>query len=107
MTTGVTQPETAARGDLAARDAPVGAGGPRAGARPPLDPAELRAGIDAILNRHPAVGLALGVVRDGALAFFRGHGPADIASGAPITEDTAFRIGSITKTFTAIAVMQL
>jgi CubicO group peptidase (beta-lactamase class C family) len=32
---------------------------------------------------------------------------ADIASGTPVTEDTVFRIGSITKTFTAIAVRQL
>jgi CubicO group peptidase (beta-lactamase class C family) len=32
---------------------------------------------------------------------------ADIASGTPVTEDTVFRIGSITKTFTAIAVLQL
>ena len=38
---------------------------------------------------------------------FHGHGLADIASGTPITEDTVFRIASITKTFTAIAVMQL
>jgi CubicO group peptidase (beta-lactamase class C family) len=68
---------------------------------------ELKARIDGILNRHPAVGLAVGVVRDGSLEFFHGHGFADIASNSPITEDTVFRIGSITKTFTAIAVMQL
>ncbi len=59
------------------------------------------------LNRWPAVGLAVGVVRDGRLEFFHGHGLADIASSTPITEDTVFRIASITKTFTAIAVMQL
>jgi CubicO group peptidase (beta-lactamase class C family) len=47
------------------------------------------------------------VVRNGRLEFFHGHGLADIASNAPITEDTVFRIASITKTFTAIAVMQL
>jgi CubicO group peptidase (beta-lactamase class C family) len=72
-----------------------------------LDEAELQASIDGILNRHPAVGLAVGVVRDGGLEFFHGHGLADIASNTPITQDTVFRIGSITKPFTAIAVMQL
>jgi CubicO group peptidase (beta-lactamase class C family) len=68
---------------------------------------EMRARVEEILNRHPAVGLAVGVVRDGSLAFFYGHGVADIASDTPVTEDTVFRIGSLTKTFTAIAVMQL
>lgn len=63
--------------------------------------------LAAISSRHPAVGLAVGVVRDGCLSDFHGHGFADIASGAPVTEDTVFRIGSITKTFTAIAVLQL
>ena len=67
----------------------------------------MKARVEEILNRHPAVGLAVGVVRDGSLAFFYGHGVADIASGTPVTEDTVFRIGSVTKTFTAIAVMQL
>lgn len=68
---------------------------------------ELTARVGEILSRHPAVGLAVGVVRDGSLVFFYGHGVADIASGTPVTEDTVFRIGSLTKTFTAIAVLQL
>jgi CubicO group peptidase (beta-lactamase class C family) len=68
---------------------------------------DLKAAVDGILNRHPAVGLAVGVVRDGRLTSFRGHGFADIASKTPVAEDTVFRIASITKTFTAIAVMQL
>jgi CubicO group peptidase (beta-lactamase class C family) len=68
---------------------------------------ELKARVDGILNRWPAVGLAVGVVRDGRLEFFSGHGLADIASNTPITEDTVFRIASITKTVTAMAVLQL
>ena len=63
--------------------------------------------LAAIASHHPAVGLAVGVIRDGRLSSFYGHGVADIASRTPVTEDTVFRIGSITKTFTAIAVMQL
>jgi CubicO group peptidase (beta-lactamase class C family) len=73
----------------------------------PLDESALKARVDEILNRRPAVGLAVGVVRDGSLESFYGHGVGDIASGTPVTEDTVFRIGSISKTFTAIAVMQL
>ena len=76
-------------------------------AMPEIRVLDMKTGVDEILNRRPAVGLALGVVRNGRLEFFHGHGVADIASKRPITEDTVFRIASITKTFTAIAVMQL
>ena len=72
-----------------------------------IDGLALTARVRGILNRHPAVGLAVGVVRNGRLEFFYGHGLADIASNARVSEDTVFRIGSITKTFTAIAVLQL
>jgi CubicO group peptidase (beta-lactamase class C family) len=72
-----------------------------------VDAFEMKARVDEILNRWPAVGLAVGVVHNGRLEFFHGHGLADILSNTPITEDTVFRIASITKTFTAIAVMQL
>jgi CubicO group peptidase (beta-lactamase class C family) len=68
---------------------------------------DLHAEVAGILNRWPAVGLALGVVRDGRLGSFHGHGFANVPSRSPVTQDTAFRIASITKTFTAIAVMQL
>ena len=74
---------------------------------PEIDERDLDARVAQILNRRPAVGFALGVVRDGSLKFFSGHGVADAASNAPIAEDTIFRVASITKTFTAIAVMQL
>jgi CubicO group peptidase (beta-lactamase class C family) len=74
---------------------------------PGIDAVEMTARLREILNRHPAVGLAVGVIRNGRLEFFHAHGLADVASNTPITEDTIFRIASITKTFTAIAVMQL
>lgn len=68
---------------------------------------DLQRNIDEIANRWPAVGLAAGVIRDGRLDAFAAHGLEDIASATPVTEDTVFRIASVTKTFTAIAVMQL
>jgi CubicO group peptidase (beta-lactamase class C family) len=74
---------------------------------PEIDQLDLKARVNEILNRWPSVGLAMGVIRKGRLESFRGQGLADIASNTPITEDTVFRIASITKTFTAIAVMQL
>jgi CubicO group peptidase (beta-lactamase class C family) len=81
--------------------------GPADHGSPGIDELQLHTRVREIANRRPAVGLAVGVVRDGSLEFFSGHGLADIASNTPITEDTIFRVGSITKTFTAIAVLQL
>jgi CubicO group peptidase (beta-lactamase class C family) len=72
-----------------------------------LDDAALRERVDSLLGRRACVGLAFGMVRDGRLEFFTGHGVADIATGTPVTQDTVFRVASITKTFTAVAVMQL
>lgn len=67
---------------------------------------ETLTGIASLPNRRPFVGLAVGVVRDGNLEF-HGHGLADVATNDPVTRDTVFRVGSLTKTFTAIAVLQL
>ena len=72
-----------------------------------LSTEELQARVRDILHRHPAVGFSLGVIRTGRVAFSYGLGLADVTSNTPITDDTVFRIGSITKLFTAIAVMQL
>jgi len=74
---------------------------------PELAELDLDRAVRELLHRRPAVGLALGVVRDGRMAFFHGHGLADIGANTPVTEDTVFRIASLTKLFTAIAVMQL
>jgi CubicO group peptidase (beta-lactamase class C family) len=51
-------------------------------------------------------GLALGIVRDDQITHLQGFGVAD-SSRRAITPQTPFRIGSLTKGFTALAVMQL
>src|SRR5215208_3924610 len=68
---------------------------------------KIQATINRVLNCWPTAGLAVAVVKDGSPSFFSGQGVADVASETPVTEDTVFRIGSITKTMTALAVMQL
>jgi CubicO group peptidase (beta-lactamase class C family) len=73
----------------------------------PSDDVALKATVAQVLDRWPCAGLAVAVVRDGDLAWYHGHGLADVAARTPITQDTVFRIASLTKTFTAIAVMQL
>ena len=47
------------------------------------------------------------VSRDGDLLFAEGIGMADDANGIPNTPETRFRLGSVTKQFTAMAVLML
>lgn len=59
------------------------------------------------VHRLHQPGLALGIVHKGELIWAKAYGTADQASGDPVTLDTRFRIASISKTFTATAILQL
>jgi CubicO group peptidase (beta-lactamase class C family) len=67
--------------------------------------------IDAAMARQMSArripGVALGVVRDGALIYAKGYGDATLEWKQPVTPDTVFLLASITKQFTAMAVMML
>ena len=52
-------------------------------------------------------GLALAVVREGRVETLRTYGKANLEVDAPVTSDTVFELGSLTKQFTAVAVMML
>jgi len=56
-------------------------------------------------KRAPSIVAA--VLRDGELIWETAVGVADVEGGLEATPDTQYRIGSITKTFTAAAIMQL
>jgi D-alanyl-D-alanine carboxypeptidase len=79
-------------------------------ADPPTD-TEILAKTDAIAAEHlkgpGAVGLSVGVARKGAVIVARAYGLADAEFDVPADKDTMFRIGSVTKQFTAAAVMRL
>jgi CubicO group peptidase (beta-lactamase class C family) len=52
-------------------------------------------------------GAAIIVVRDGKVIFRKGQGMANLELGVPIDPDMVFRLGSITKQFTAVAILML
>ena len=52
-------------------------------------------------------GLAVGIVIDQELAWTAGYGTAEVGRDRPMDADTHLRIASITKTFTAAAILQL
>jgi len=56
-------------------------------------------------QRMPSVSAC--VFRDGEILWERVLGVADVPTSRPATADDVYRIGSITKTFTAVLVMQL
>ena len=58
-------------------------------------------------ERRHLPGLAYGVVTGGELVFSHALGVRDVATQAPADADTVFRIASMTKSFTALAVMRL
>ncbi len=52
-------------------------------------------------------GMAVALTDGHALLHLAAHGLADVATGRPVEPDTLFEIGSISKSFTAIALLQL
>lgn len=52
-------------------------------------------------------GVVAGVVVDGRLVFAKAFGVRNVASQAPVDPDTIFRIASMTKSFTALAILAL
>jgi CubicO group peptidase (beta-lactamase class C family) len=52
-------------------------------------------------------GIAYGIVVDGRLAHMGVVGLRDVKTGAPVDTATVFRIASMTKSFTAVAILQL
>jgi CubicO group peptidase (beta-lactamase class C family) len=63
--------------------------------------------FDTSVDQDKIVGASTLLVRDGRVAARHQHGLADRAAGQPVTERTIFHYASITKTLTAIAIMQL
>src|SRR5688500_11643972 len=68
---------------------------------------ELRRRLGDLIERDGVPGIAIALVgRDGPI-WAGGVGLADIASGRPMEADTAFRIGSLSKSVIALGVMRL
>ncbi len=66
--------------------------------------------FDAIVHetyKPDEPGAAVIVVKDGAVIYRKGIGMANLELGVPIEPDMVFRLGSITKQFTATAILML
>jgi CubicO group peptidase (beta-lactamase class C family) len=98
---------------LAFRGSPLGAQQPfpEVPTAPAATRAELVARLDSLSSAFLAAGTSVGVqvavVRGGDTLLLRGYGLADREARRATTLDQRFRIGSLTKQFTAAAVMRL
>ncbi len=73
-------------------------------------PADPSAAVDVLVAgeiSEAEPGLALVVIKDGGILKKAAYGMADLEHGVPIETDTAFRLASVSKQFTAMAIMML
>jgi len=79
----------------------------------PTIPAEFVsvAWLDSVARHYVAdehlVGLSVAVAQNGRVIFTQGYGFSSLASKAPITTETMFAVGSVTKEFTCAAALML
>lgn len=69
--------------------------------------ADLQKAMQGVVDRDHLPGAGVALVSNGELLWCGGIGKADLASGRDITCDTEFRVGSISKTFVALALLKL
>lgn len=70
----------------------------------------LAAKIDAVMSavyKPGQPGAAIIVQKDGRTIIRKGYGMADLELGVPVAPDMVFRLGSITKQFTAVSILSL
>ncbi|MCX6613551.1 MAG: serine hydrolase [Acidobacteria bacterium] len=61
----------------------------------------------AALQNYKVPGASVAIAKDGKLVYARGFGVADLVSGEPVQPDSLFRIASVSKPITAMAVLKL
>ena len=63
--------------------------------------------IEKAIKEFDVPGLSVGIVKDGKIIYIKGFGIANVETGKKVNPETMFMMASVTKVFTATAVMQL
>ncbi len=79
----------------------------RVGEEPEQVIADLRRYIRDDMSRRGVPGLAIALVREGAIIWSEGFGVANSLSGRPVTEESVFEVASISKVVTAYTALRL
>src|SRR5215467_9595297 len=85
----------------------VGASSTPASAEAPVDTRAVDTMMLRLMAAHNVPGAALVLIRGGGIVLEKGYGVRDLATHALVTAQTLFNIGSISKSFTALAIAQL
>jgi N-acyl-D-amino-acid deacylase len=72
---------------------------------PGMEAYDLR--IADLMRKYAIPGGAVAVLRDGRLIYARGFGYADVETKTPVQPDALFRIASVSKPITGVAIMRL
>ncbi|RQO77861.1 serine hydrolase [Pedobacter sp. KBW01] len=67
----------------------------------------VEADLKQIMEKYSAVGTAVAVVKNGKVVYTKAFGLKDLENKVPLTNNDIFRIASISKSFSATAIMQL
>ncbi len=68
---------------------------------------ELQKAMKDVVEKNHVTGAGVALVSNGQLLWCGGVGKADVAANRDVTCDTEFRVGSISKTFVALALLRL
>jgi CubicO group peptidase (beta-lactamase class C family) len=71
------------------------------------DSIALKNKLEEVFIKNELVGMSVLVLSDGKIAWHSAFGKANMSQHIPITENTIYRVASISKTIIAIAIMQL
>jgi len=63
--------------------------------------------VKAQMQRHSVPGLSLAVIKDGVAVKVQGYGLANVEQKTPVTPESVFKIGSVSKQFIATGIMLL
>ena len=77
--------------------------------QPPLGEAQpkVESAVSTSMSKQRISGLSVAVAVDGRLRWSQGYGFADLENSVPFISSTVWRLGSISKSITAVAAMQL
>jgi CubicO group peptidase (beta-lactamase class C family) len=67
----------------------------------------IKSKVQAYISKHNLPGVSIALTRDGRLVYAAGFGEADQSSGEEVSPDHLFRVASVSKPITSVAIMRL